>query len=80
MIKNIDLVAVGVASAVFLVIYGFRKKRSLPLPPGPKGLPLIGNIFDFPKSHEWEMYAKWSKEFGLLDLCRFFTLLIFSRF
>jgi hypothetical protein len=78
MINNIDLIAVG--AAVFLVIYGFRKKRSLPLPPGPKGLPLIGNIFDFPKSHEWEIYAKWSKEFGLLDLCRFFTSLIFSRF
>jgi hypothetical protein len=78
MINNIDLIAVG--AVVFLVIYGFRKKRSLPLPPGPKGLPLIGNIFDFPKSYQWEMYAKWGKEFGLSDLCRFFVLLIFFSF
>ena len=35
-----------------------------PLPPGPKGLPIIGNVFDMPKSYEWQTYIEWSKKWG----------------
>ena len=40
------------------------KRGSYPLPPGPKGLPIIGNLLGMPTSDEWVTFGKWSKEFG----------------
>lgn len=31
---------------------------------GPKGLPIIGNIFDLPVSHEWLIYTRWAQKYG----------------
>jgi len=37
---------------------------SLPLPPGPKGWPIIGNFLDMPTEFEWKTYHEWCKKFG----------------
>ncbi|KJA22222.1 hypothetical protein HYPSUDRAFT_202249 [Hypholoma sublateritium FD-334 SS-4] len=42
----------------------YRTSKNLPLPPGPKGWPLIGNLLDMPSQSEWITYHKWSKELG----------------
>jgi len=34
-------------------------------PPGPKKLPLLGNLFDIPPNCEWLTYAQWTKDYGL---------------
>ncbi|KAK0214140.1 cytochrome P450 [Armillaria fumosa] len=52
---------------VFLWVVVFtirRRSRSLPLPPGPKGYPLIGNLFDVPMEREWEAWTEWGKKYG----------------
>ena len=38
--------------------------KGLPLPPGPKGYPLIGNLFDFPITNPWLIYEEWRKTYG----------------
>ncbi|KAJ7251381.1 cytochrome P450 [Mycena rebaudengoi] len=53
------------ALAVLALLYFNRRRSShLPLPPGPKKLPLFGNLFGLPTKFEWETYAKWGKELG----------------
>jgi len=64
---HLELVA---SIAAVFILYRFILKRGsrgashLPLPPGPKGRPLIGNLRDLPSNLEWETYHQWCKEFG----------------
>jgi hypothetical protein len=65
---HLDLLASIASFALILYLY-IRRQRiranyDLPLPPGPKKLPLIGNLLDMPAKFEWETYHKWCKEFG----------------
>jgi hypothetical protein len=59
---NVCIVASFLVLA-FALRYGNKRPR-LPLPPGPKGLPLIGNLLDIPKDKPWETYNEWSKQYG----------------
>ena len=57
------ILATLVLTALFHV--KIRKRSTLSLPPGPKKLPLLGNLFDLPTSHEWLTYAKLCKEYSM---------------
>jgi hypothetical protein len=61
------IVSISIVLYVYIKRRGNRSTRDLPLPPGPKKLPFIGNLFNMPKSLSWEAYHDWSKEFGILS-------------
>ncbi|EKM49141.1 uncharacterized protein PHACADRAFT_265800 [Phanerochaete carnosa HHB-10118-sp] len=42
-------------------------------PPGPKGLPIIGNVFDVRKPFQWLIYQEWSREHSIRIVLRSMT-------
>ncbi|KAI0767393.1 cytochrome P450 [Fomes fomentarius] len=48
-----SILYLAVLTALFLSIRQYCRVRRLPWPPGPPGLPVLGNLFDIPKSQQW---------------------------
>ncbi|PIL34529.1 cytochrome P450 [Ganoderma sinense ZZ0214-1] len=47
-------------------------RRRWNLPPGPKTLPVAGNVFQVSRGYEWLQYARWGKEYGPIFCLSFF--------
>ncbi|KZT66841.1 cytochrome P450 [Daedalea quercina L-15889] len=60
MILNLILIS----SVTFLAYRYVRNARQLPLPPGPRGLPLLGNAWQIPNECSWLTFARWAKTYG----------------
>ncbi|KAI0289331.1 cytochrome P450 [Russula brevipes] len=41
-----------------------RKRKGLPYPPGPRPLPVIGNLLDIPREFSWLTYTELAKKHG----------------
>jgi hypothetical protein len=42
----------------------YRRRRGLPYPPGPRPLPIIGNLLDIPMESSWFTYSQLAKKYG----------------
>ncbi|KAI0045440.1 cytochrome P450 [Auriscalpium vulgare] len=63
LITLLDIALAGIA--VWLVKTILSSKRSpAPLPPGPKGLPLLSNLLDLPQKEQWKTFADWGRKYG----------------
>ena len=60
------IIAATVGAWIWRRLYLSSKMRTgtLPLPPGPTPLPIIGNFFDIPTSYPWLKVNGWSKIYG----------------
>jgi hypothetical protein len=59
-----DVLVLISSLAALLAIHDYKKRRGLSYPPGPRPLPLIGNLFDIPKEFSWLSYVQLSRKYG----------------
>jgi hypothetical protein len=61
----LDLAAGGLALVLVTRLLSSSRRTSASCPPGPKGLPLIGNVLDMPTEQEWLTFADWATRYGM---------------
>ncbi|KAH8900452.1 putative cytochrome P450 [Thozetella sp. PMI_491] len=51
-------------SGLLFLVFKFLPRRGLPLPPGPKTYPIVGNIPQLPTKFPWKQFHEWTKQYG----------------
>jgi hypothetical protein len=64
LISILDLLVLLSVSFALSALRDYQRRRGLRYPPGPRPLPVIGNLLDIPKESSWFTYAKLSKKYG----------------
>lgn len=61
-----------VVGLTVLTVYLWRSRaaqaklsKGFPLPPGPQRKPLVGNLFDIPRSKNWYKFFEWKEKYGM---------------
>ncbi|KZT40703.1 cytochrome P450 [Sistotremastrum suecicum HHB10207 ss-3] len=62
-VGSFQVVALVTALVVFKKILD-RLQDRLPFPPGPKGIPWVGNVLQMPLDKQWMKFADWAKIYG----------------
>ena len=61
----LDVATICVALYIAKRLFRRYISTALPLPPGPSGLPLIGNVLDIPQTTPYKTYERWGQDYGV---------------
>lgn len=75
-VSNALVLLVALALLLCLVLRSVLRREAVPLPPGPKGLPFIGNILQMPRAHIERGFAKLSEKYGAPQTIPFAPILM----
>ncbi|EJD42933.1 PAH-inducible cytochrome P450 monooxygenase PC-PAH 3 [Auricularia subglabra TFB-10046 SS5] len=75
MLERVPAFAIVALIVVVLIDAGARRlrRRTLPLPPGPPGRYITGNVADMPQINEWVQHTEWGRRFGSVVHLRVLT-------
>ncbi|KAJ7726908.1 cytochrome P450 [Mycena metata] len=62
-LSRTTITAIAIPLTVYALVRLFRPRRP-PLPPGPRGLPIIGNLLDMPKEDAWVHWLHHKDTYG----------------
>ena len=62
------LLFVGVMVAILSSLAKKARSTRLRLPPGPKPLPVVGNMFDMPTIEPWKTYREWCNDYDKIHI------------
>ena len=66
-----DTIPLAILTLLFsFTLFVWYSKKRIFYPPGPKRLPVVGNLFSMPLREEWVTYKKWSDQFGMTSLSK----------
>ena len=51
------------AAVTYALLLAIRARRRPRYPPGPKGLPVVGNLFDIPEVEGWIKYKDYGQQY-----------------
>jgi hypothetical protein len=66
--------ALGCVVVLYVGPRALASRTSHPLPPGPPGLPWIGNVIGINTGAPWITYAKWARTYGMLQHVQFHVI------
>ena len=59
-----EATTLAILTVLAAALFWHSRRQRYRLPPGPKGLPIIGNTLDMPSQNTWLIYEKWSQEYS----------------
>ncbi|KAJ3490425.1 hypothetical protein NLI96_g1432 [Meripilus lineatus] len=64
--SHVTILATGfvLTTLLFAIAWYSQGQRLLSLPPGPRGLPIVGSAFEIPQEYPWLKFSEWNTMFG----------------